>query len=177
MLLFKIYLGVGAVVAYFLSKPKAKQLNKFMLLFTYLFTVVFWIPIILLGVVVAIRNTKKSDKLIEEIDINDLCDSLDKSIYFEKLYVEEGEIYRQKSETCIVCNSDNPNELIEQSESKFYYYEDEEVENEEEEKTYNATIEYSVCTVCTLKGQTGLEYIKDYVDRHKPKQEETEDIE
>ncbi|AFQ30173.1 hypothetical protein P4493_06200 [Bacillus thuringiensis] len=171
MLLFKIYLGVGAVVSYFLSKPKAKQLSKFMLIFSYLFTVVFWLPILILGLVVALRNSKKSDKLIDEIDINDLCDSLDKSLYFEKLLVEDGEIYRQKSETCIVCNNDNTNELIEQSESKSYCYEDVE-EGKEDEETYYTTIEYSVCTVCTLKGQTGLEYIKDYVDRHKPKQQE-----
>lgn len=78
-----------------------------MLIFSYLFTVVFWLPILILGLVVALRNSKKSDKLIDEIDINDLCDSLDKSLYFEKLLVEDGEIYRQKSETCIVCNNDN----------------------------------------------------------------------
>lgn len=58
MLLFKIYLGVGAVVSYFLSKPKAKQLSKFMLIFSYLFTVVFWLPILILGLVVALRNSK-----------------------------------------------------------------------------------------------------------------------
>ncbi|MEC2463474.1 hypothetical protein P9X10_00985 [Bacillus cereus] len=174
MLIFKIYLGVGAIVAYFLTKPKVKTSDKLALLIGYLITVVLWLPMIILGVVVALKGSKKADEQMDEIDINDLCDALDGSYYFTKEETEEGETYKQKSETCISCNNDNPNELTNYTESKPYVFEDVE-EGKEDEETLIATIEYKLCSLCVLKGLTGLEYIKEYVERHKPRVEETED--
>ncbi|MGF2715225.1 hypothetical protein ACQUY5_23690 [Bacillus cereus] len=176
MLAFGIYLGVGAIVSFFLTRVKARQLSSGVLVLQYFLTVFLWLPMIILGVVVAKKGVKKADKQMGEIDINDLCDTLDGNYYFEKVETEDGETYKQKSETCIVCNHNDPNHLTDQSDYKTYVYDDVEEEKEDEE-TRTTTIEYKVCSVCMIKGYTGLEYIKEYIERHKPRLSETKEVE